>query len=94
MLNLLGGSGQVTPPLCTSVPSSINGPRLFFHLGLLQGAVNALMFLKLRAGPGHRKLCRRVSIQGSLEPEHVPRVMLEVVGEGGGGLAPVKLCSL
>lgn len=52
------------------------------------------MFLKLRAGPGRRKLCRSGSVQASLEPEHVPRVMLEVVGAGGGGLAPVKLCTV
>ena len=52
------------------------------------------MFLKLRAGPGHRKLCRSVNFQGGLEPEHVPRVMLEHIGEGGGGPAPVKLCAV
>lgn len=51
-----------------------------------------LMFLKLRARPGHSKLYRSVGFQRGLEPEHLLRVMLKIVGEERGGVAPVKLC--
>lgn len=51
-----------------------------------------LMFLKLRARPGHSKLYRSVGFQRGVEPEHLLRVMLKIVGEERGGVAPVKLC--
>ena len=55
------------------------------------GRVNVLMFLKLRARPGHSKLYRSVGFQRGLEPGHLLRVMLKIVGEERGGVAPVKL---